>query len=301
VQAQPRTPRDRFDPPLLRVRWTTASPQSRDALLADVRTHTRWEATHLDSMLWHGGLNLDGRPHTGEDVPASTAAGTRIDAYAFCSEPEAIAIGAEHVIVDAGDWLAVDKPVWLTTQATRASRRLSLEASLRALTGYASLVAVHRLDRETSGVVLFAKTAEAASRLGRIFAEGGAHKRYVAIVSPQPADTEWEVAGFLGRVLDPKRYRFELRNEPEPSFRFSHTRFTRISEPGAQVAIACEPTTGRSHQIRVHLAAGGTPIVGDVVYGGAPGVRTLLHAAELRLPGIAALVSPLPAEFEFGA
>jgi 23S rRNA-/tRNA-specific pseudouridylate synthase len=301
VQAQPRTPRDRFDPPLLRVRWTTASTQSRDALLADVRTHTHWDAAHLDSMLWHGGLNLDGRPHTGDDVPASTAAGTRIDAYAFCSEPEAIAIGAEHVILDAGDWLAVDKPVWLTTQATRASRRLSLEASLRDLTGYASLVAVHRLDRETSGVVLFAKSPGAASRLGRIFAEGGAHRRYVAIVSPQPADAEWEVSGFLGRVLDPKRYRFELRNEPEPSFRFSHTRFTRISEAGAQVAIACEPTTGRSHQIRVHLAAGGTPIVGDVVYGGVPAVRTLLHAAELRLPGIAALVSPLPAEFEIGA
>jgi 23S rRNA-/tRNA-specific pseudouridylate synthase len=301
VEAQPRTPRERFDPPLLRVRWTTDAAQSRADFRADARAHTAWDAAHFDSMLWHGGLHLGGRPHTGDELPDAIAAGTRVDAYAFTTAPEAIAIGGEHVLVDARDWLAVDKPAWLTTQGTRASRRLSLEAALRELTGCASLVAVHRLDRETSGVVLFAKTSEAAARLGRIFAEGGAHKRYVAIVSPQPADAEWEVSGFLGRVLDPRRYRFELRNEPEPGFRFSHTRFTRISEGGAYAVVACEPTTGRSHQIRVHLAATGTPIVGDVVYGNAPGVRTLLHAAELRLPGIAPLVSPLPPEFEIDA
>lgn len=295
------SPRERYDPPLLRLRWTTAATQPRTDFLADARARTAWDATHFDSMLWHGGLHLGGRPHIGDEIPDTIATGTRVDAYAFCTEPEAIAIRAEHVLVDADEWLAVDKPAWLTTQGTRASRRLSLEASLRELTGCAPLVAVHRLDRETSGVVLFAKTPEAAARLGRIFAEGGAQKRYLAIVSPQPANVEWEVSGFLGRMLDPKRYRFALRDEPEPGFRFSHTRFTRLSDDGTHAVVACEPTTGRSHQIRVHLATTGTPIVGDVVYGGAPGVRTLLHAAELRLPGIAALVSPLPAEFEIGA
>jgi len=293
-----RTPRERYDPPLLRLRWTTDAAISRDDFLADARTRTAWDAAHFDSMLWHGGLHLGGRPHTGDELPDTIATGTRVDAYAFTTEPEAIAIGAAHVLVDARDWLAVDKPAWLTTQGTRASRRLSLEAALREMTGCASLVAVHRLDRETSGVALFAKTADAAARLGRVFAEGGAHKRYVAIVSPQPANAEWEVSGFLGRVLDPKRYRFALRNEPEPGFRFSHTRFVRLSDDGAQVAVTCLPTTGRSHQIRVHLATSGTPIVGDVVYGGAEGARTLLHAAELSLPGIAELVSPLPVEFE---
>ena len=222
-----RTPRERFDPPLLRVRWTTAIAQSRDEFLADARERCGWDAAHFDSMLWHGGLHLDGKPHAGDEVPDTIAAGTRVDAYAFCTEPEPIAVGAERVLADHEDWLAVDKPAWLTTQRTRASRRLSLEAALRALTGCASLVAVHRLDRETSGVVLFAKTPEAAARLGRIFAEGGAHKRYLAIVSPVPPDPEWEVSGFLGRVLDPQRYRFALRDEPEPGFRFSHTRFTR--------------------------------------------------------------------------
>lgn len=293
-----RTPRERFDPPLLRVRWTTAAAQSRDAFLAAARDRCGWDAVHFDSMLWHGGLHLDGRPHAGDALPDTIAADTRVDAYAFCSEPEPIAVCVERVIADHEDWLAADKPAWLTTQRTRASWRLSLEAALRVLTGCASLVAVHRLDRETSGVVLFAKTSDAAARLGRLFAEGGAHRRYLAIVSPVPPDPEWEVSGFLGRVLDPQRYRFALRDEPEPGFRFSHTRFTRVRGDGVRALVACEPTTGRSHQIRVHLATSGTPIVGDVVYGGAPGVRTLLHAEVLDLPGSPALVARVPADFE---
>jgi len=296
--------RERFDPPLLRVRWTTTAALARDEFLAEARARTGWDAARFDSMLWHGGLHLDARPHTGDEVPEVVAAGTRVDAYAFCREPETIAIGAEHVLADRAEWLAADKPAWLTTQGTRASRRLSLEAALRAATGCASLVAVHRLDRETSGVVLFAKTPEAAARLGRVFAAGSARKRYLAIVAPVPAMVEWEVSGFLGRVLDPQRYRFALRDAGEPGFRFSHSRFARLDDDGARARVACEPTTGRSHQLRVHLAAGGTPIAGDVVYGGAPAPRTLLHAAELRVPldGEAiALQAPIPPDLELAA
>jgi 23S rRNA-/tRNA-specific pseudouridylate synthase len=292
--------RDRFDPPLLRVRWTAEVALAREAFLAEARKRTGWDAAHFDSMLWHGGLHLDGCPHDGDDLPDAIAAGTRVDAYAFTAEPEAIAIGAEHVLADCADWLAADKPAWLTTQRTRASRRLSLEAALHEATGCASLVAVHRLDRETSGVVLFAKTPEAAARLGRGFEEGRVRKRYVAIVAPVPAATEWEVSGFLGRVLDPQRYRFALRDDPEPGFRFSHTRFTRLGDDGARALVACEPTTGRSHQLRVHLAASGTPIAGDVVYGGAPGERMLLHATELELHGEPALISRAPFPIDLG-
>jgi 23S rRNA-/tRNA-specific pseudouridylate synthase len=276
--------RAHFDPPLLRVRWTTGAALPRDVFLAEARARTGWDAAHFESMLWHGGLHLDGRPHAGDELPGAIAAGVRVDAYAFTIEPAAIEIGAERVLAERAEWLAADKPAWLTTQGTRTSRRLSFEAALREFTGCASLVAVHRLDRETSGVVLFAKTPEAAARLGRVFAAGSARKRYLAIVAPVPAAAEWEVSGFLGRVLDPQRYRFALRDAGEPGFRFSHTRFARLGDDGARALVACEPTTGRSHQLRVHLAAGGTPIAGDVVYGGVAAPRTLLHAAELRIP-----------------
>ena len=143
---------------------------------------------------------------------------------------------------------------------------------------------MHRLDRETSGVLVFAKTRGAATRLGRAFAEGHARKRYLARVAPVPRAETWEVSGFLGRVLDPQRYRFALRDAEAPGFRASHTRFARVRDDGATALVACVPTTGRSHQLRVHLAASGTPIVGDLLYGGAAGERTLLHASELSLP-----------------
>jgi RluA family pseudouridine synthase len=297
-EARTTAPRDRFDPPLLRVRWTTSAPLSRETFLGEVRARSGWESARVESVLWHGGVFVGGRPHAGATLPEAIAANTRVDLYAFAWEPEPIAIDAARILHDAADWLAVDKPAWMTTQRSRASERLSVEASLRAFAGEPGLVAVHRLDRETSGVLVFAKTRGAATRLGRAFAEGRVHKRYLARVAPVPRERSWEVSGFLGRVLDPQRYRFALRDAEAPGFRASHTRFTRLDDDGASARVACEPVTGRSHQIRVHLAASGTPIVGDALYGGVAGERTLLHASEVALPeseGAPLLVAPAPA------
>lgn len=292
-------PRERFDPPLLRVRWTTEAPLARAAFLGELGARGGWDAARTASLLWHGGLFLDGRPCAEAAVPASIPAATRVDAYAFAREPEPVPFDGARMLHEAEDWLAVDKPAWLTTQRSRASERLSLEAALRALTGDLALVAVHRLDRETSGVVVFAKTPAAAARLGSAFAEGRVRKRYLARVAPVPQPQVWEVSGFLGRVLDPQRYRFALRDVAAPGFRASHTRFERLHDDGASALVACEPATGRSHQLRVHLAASGAPITGDPLYGGAAGERTLLHASELALPdaeGAPALVAPAPPE-----
>lgn len=291
-----RSPRERFDPPLLRARWTTPATLSRDALLSDLRDRSGWEAARIESLLWHGGLFLDGRPCCDATLPASIPEATRVDAYAFAWEPEPVPLEPARILREADDWLALDKPAWMTTQRSRASTRLSVEAALHALVGDTTFLAVHRLDRETSGVLVFAKSTAAAARLGRAFAEGSARKRYLARVAPVPGDPAWEVAGFLGRVLDPQRYRFALRATEAPGFRPSHTRFTRLGEDGTSSLVACEPTTGRSHQLRVHLAAGGTPIVGDALYGGVAGDRVLLHAAELSIEG-ATLTAPVPSAF----
>ena len=294
-----RSERERFDPPLLRHRWVTHAPQGCDAFLADAKA--RGADAGLDPaawqrLLWHGGLHLDGRPHGEGELPEWIAPGTRVDLYAFAREPEAIPFGAERILAEETDWLAADKPAWLPTQATRASRRLSLETALRELTGCAQLAAVHRLDRETSGVVLFARTREAAGRLGRALAAGRAHRRYLAVVSPAPERERFEVSGFLGRTLDPHRYRFALREAAQPGFRWSRTRFRRIAAAGARAVLSAEPATGRTHQIRVHLSASGTPIAGDVVYGGAPAARLLLHAVRLEVEdgGTIAVEAPLP-------
>ena len=298
-----RSERDRFDPPLVRHRWVTVQALDRAGFLAEARARCAAAGLGADAferLLWHGGLHLDGRPHGGDEVPGRVAAGTRVDAYAFATEPEAVVFDTRRILAEGSDWLAVDKPAWLTTQATRASRRLSLEARLRAESGCAALVAVHRLDRETSGVVLFAKTAAAAARLGGAFAAGRAQKRYLAVVAPAPDRERFEVSGFLGRELDPGRYRFALRGAEEPGFRWSHTRFRRMSRDRRCAGVAAEPLTGRTHQIRVHLAAAGAPIAGDIVYGGAPAPRLLLHALRLEVEDAQpiALEAPLPADLE---
>lgn len=290
-----RSPRERFDPPIARTRWTTQAPHTRDSLLAELRARSGWESARIESLLWHDGLFLDGRPYSDAAPPASVPAATRVDAYAFAWEPEPVRLANACILHEARDWLAIDKPAWMTTQRARASRRLSAEAALRTLVGDPGLVAVHRLDRETSGVLVFAKTTAAAAWLGRAFAsEGAVHKRYLARVAPMPRDEAWQVAGFLGRVLDPRRYRYALREKAAPGFRHSHTRFVRLGGDGRSALVCCEPTTGRSHQLRVHLASAGTPIVGDLLYGGTPGERILLHASELEIEGEASLAAAIP-------
>jgi RNA pseudouridylate synthase len=303
-----RTPRERFDPPIVRHRWVTDAPRDRAGFLADTRERLARAGLAddaLERVLWHGGIHLDGRP---QDLPAAIPAGVAVDVHAFAWEPEPVRLDAGCLLGAGPGWIAAAKPAWLPTQATRATRRLSFEAALRVLTGCADLVAVHRLDRETSGVCLFAIDAAASARLGRAFASGRVRKHYLAVVSPAPERSRWESSGWIGRVLHPRRYAFALAPAPRPGWRWSRTRFSRLAvDPlRGSALVAAEPTTGRTHQLRVHLAATGTPIVGDPVYGRGTGERMLLHAESLELDPLAAgeriaLRAPLPAVLALAA
>jgi RluA family pseudouridine synthase len=205
--------------------------------------------------------------------------------------------------------VAANKPAWLPVQGTRASQRISLEQELRARLGCPALRAAHRLDRQTSGVLLLARDAERAAFLGRALHDRRVAKHYLAWVSPAPAQDEWTVRGFLGPARSGSRYRFELRQESAPDARESATHFRVVSRAGARALVECRPVTGRTHQLRVHLASGDTPIVGDDLYGppwmeGAPSSaeRILLHAERvvLRLAkgaGETEIRAPLPPDF----
>ncbi len=258
--------------------------------------------------LWHGGLHLDRRPVDPERPPERIPAGTRAEAWGFAREPEC------PELPDAPLWegfglIAVDKPAWLATQRTRASARLALEAMLRERLGEPGLAAVHRLDRPTSGVVLLARERAAAAWMEREWREGRVTKRYLAWVAPPPARAEATVRGRMRRVLDPARIRFALAPEDGGSGRPSETRFVRRAWAGGRALLEAWPRTGRTHQIRVHAAAAGHPVVGDDLYGPpwAPGLassagRVLLHAVGLRFrpPGSREPVeveAPLPPDF----
>lgn len=300
----------RFDPPLRRQDWRVARRLSLAAFLADARARWQDGPASFERLLWHGGLHLNGRPLLVEGASASLAAGAVVEADSFVTawgfrrEPEVVPVGAERVLFEAGDVIAVDKPAWLPVQGTRASQRLSLERALRELTGCPSLAAVHRLDRQTSGVVLFARGPDAARRLGRALGARDVARRYLAVTVPAPREDRFEVAGDLVRVPDPARFRFALAHGPCRGGRFSHTRFACLARAAGRAWLRASPRTGRTHQLRVHLAAAGIPIAGDPVYGmpgRAPSAsRMQLHARSLRFPlggREVEVVAPLPADF----
>lgn len=152
---------------------------------------------------------------------------------------------------------------------------------------------VHRLDRDTSGAVAFARTAEAHRALSLAFEQRTVGKAYRALVAGAPAPP----AGTIDIALHEARKGKARPAAPgEPGARAASTRYEtrrvwRLDE-GPVAEVAAWPTTGRHHQIRVHLRAIGTPILGDASYGGVlaarfvtvPVPRLALHAAELDLP-----------------
>ncbi len=313
LRERPGSPAWRFDPPLRRAGWRVEAALPLARFLGDVRERCGLDAAALERLLHHGGLHLAGRPWDPERAPRGIAAGTRVTAWVFVREPEAVPLSPDAILLDARGVVAVHKPAWLPVQGTRASRRLSLEAALRERLGCPDLAAAHRLDRETSGVVLFARERSVAAHLAAELAARRVEKIYHAVVSPEPVGDAWEVTGWIERAADPRRIRFRLVAAARQGARWSRTGFRVLARRGGAALVEARPLTGRSHQIRLHLAAAGTPIAGDALYGGEAAARRAerlqLHAASLRLrlapeePAEQRLVAAPPPDFarEFAA
>jgi tRNA pseudouridine32 synthase/23S rRNA pseudouridine746 synthase len=190
-------------------------------------------------------------------------------------------------IVHRDDWLlVVEKPAGLLAVPGRGPDKADcLSARLQAL--HPEALIVHRLDEATSGLMLFARHPEAQRRLSLAFERRAVTKRYVAVVDGRPAAAHGRIE--LPLAADWPRRPMQ-RVDPERG-RASRTDWLLLQEAGVDAAscrLALEPHTGRSHQLRVHLAAIGHPILGDALYA-PPTVferapRLLLHASRLRLP-----------------
>ena len=139
----------------------------------------------------------------------------------------------------------------------------------------------HRLDRDTSGCLAVAKSRSMLRHLHAAFREGRVGKRYDLIVAGQWPPKLHLVAEPLKRYVlanGERRVRVDAAGEP------ARTAFRVVARGADSTWLAAYPKTGRTHQIRVHAAAAGHPVLGDEKYGGDAGGRLLLHASELKLP-----------------
>jgi RluA family pseudouridine synthase len=291
------------------TRFVVLGRRSWPALLDEIAARAQLDAEALARVRRHGGIWLDQKPLDGAAPPREVRDGAHVAVYAFADEPEPVPLPDDCVLLDRDGVVAVDKPAWLPVQGTRASQLQSLERLLAERLRCAELRAAHRLDRQTSGVLLLARDASHAAHLGKALADRRVEKRYLAIVSPAPEKDEWEVRGPLGPAKTPPRYRFELRAAPGSDTKASATHFRVVARAAERALVECRPETGRTHQLRVHLAASGAPICGDDLYGkpweagrASSAERVLLHAASLRLrlaPGQpeVEIAAPVPADF----
>ena len=219
-----------------------------------------------------------------------------------------------RVIDETADYIVVDKPPFLLTHPTKPDQFTTLWKELRELLAFeiangGQVSIVNRLDRETSGLVLVAKTSAAARRFGLLMQEQRLHKEYLAIVWGWP---DWEtkiVDAPMDRQGKHQASAIWLKQMIHPKgapalteFRVKQ-RFTRSTSPPSPAAsrlplpegedggegsvkfhgdkfalVRAIPKTGRTHQIRVHLASLGHPIVGDKIYG--PNERLYLEFIE---------------------
>ena len=204
-----------------------------------------------------------------------------------------------EVLFESEDFVIVDKPAGLPTAPLVRTQTRSLAAAL--LARYPEMLGVgfrerepglvHRLDNETSGVVLAARSAAAFRAARALFESSLIEKRYLAVVGPGLADAG-EVETLVGPdTTDPRRVRV-YAEAPDGYAKLAHTRY-RVCERGQRFTLV-ELSVERAfrHQIRVHLAHLGYPIAGDALYGGptAPelGARHALHGSYIAWAGDAA-------------
>jgi RluA family pseudouridine synthase len=207
------------------------------------------------------------------------------------------------VLQQSPRWVAIDKPPGIAVVPMREGDPLNcLKAQVEAALGTRIWV-VHRLDKDTSGVVLFALDAEAHRALSMAFERGQVKKRYLALV-----EGRLERAQTIDAAIAAGRKGRMRVARPTEQGKPSQTRLRALQVFAAATLVEAEPLTGRTHQIRVHLAHAGHPLLADPLYGKKPPItvngvtleRMPLHAAKLEVEfdGQAlSLESPQPDDF----
>ena len=206
--------------------------------------------------------------------------------------PDDVAFVRSLVLFEDEHIIAFNKPSGLSSQAGRTPGPTldDLLAAFAKASGNRPRL-IHRLDRDTSGVILTGRTKPAAGFLGKAMMARRFRKTYLAIVAPgAPVPPQGAIDLPLRREAIGREAYSRICDPDHAEAESARTLYRTLSVGEDAALIEARPQTGRMHQIRVHLAAIGRPILGDVRYGGAltaagePVPRLMLHAAALEFP-----------------
>ncbi|MCO6510132.1 MAG: RluA family pseudouridine synthase [Aridibacter famidurans] len=235
---------------------------------------------YLRAVVKDGGCEVNGfEANSGELVKAGDFVEIEIDESRETGMiPEEIPL---DVLYEDSELLVVNKPAGLLVHPTNYERNGTM---LNAMTFYLNRERpessefirphlIHRLDRETSGVLIAAKGQRSSRILCSHFKRGHFRKEYIAAVEGFVADEEGEIDLPVGRNAELKKW--EVQKDGKPSV----TRYKVLKRGDNATLLELEAVTGRTNQLRIHLAAIGHPIIGDDMYGGREFCRMCLHAS----------------------
>jgi len=278
---------------VLEARIETAGVRLDKALAEAFSTLSR---ARLQALLAEGAVSLDGEPVT------SGSAKARAGLYAVTLPPVAPATPRPEaipltVLYEDADLIVIDKPAGMAAHPAPGSETGTLVNALLAhcgdslsgIGGVARPGIVHRLDKDTSGVMVAAKTDRAHAGLSALFATHDIERTYIALTRGAPSPARGRIETLVGRSSSDRKKMAVLKSGGRNAIT-DYVVQRIFGEPakagGAPMAarVACTLHTGRTHQIRVHLASKGAPILGDPAYGsGSPAAPVRAAIAEAGL------------------
>ena len=272
------------------------APARIDKALAEATALSR---ARVQALIAEGMVEIGGHPATSPSAKVRAGAAFRItlpptaDAEARPQAiPLTIAYEDEHLIV-------VDKPAGMVVHPAAGNPDGTLVnallhhcgGSLSGIGGVARPGIVHRIDKDTSGLLVVAKTDAAHEGLSRQFAAHSVHRRYLAVCGGHPSPAEGTIDAKMGRS-DANRKKMAVLDKNSSRGKHAVTHYKLLQRLDSSALIECRLETGRTHQVRVHCASIGHALLGDPLYGRTPKplkdlldqlcfTRQALHAAEL--------------------